>query len=63
MRSWLVATLLAIFPANLHMAQNPERYPKVPGGQAALKARLPLQAVLIAWVIAASRSRRADPEG
>ena len=55
---WLVATLLAIFPANLHMAQHPEAYPKVPGGATALKARLPLQALLIAWVISASRSRR-----
>jgi uncharacterized membrane protein len=51
---WLVATLLGVFPANLHMAQHPERYPKVPGGGTALKARLPLQAVLIAWVISAS---------
>ncbi len=55
---WLIATLLAIFPANLHMAQHPERYPKVPGGETALKARLPLQALLIAWVVSASRRRR-----
>jgi uncharacterized membrane protein len=55
---WLIATLLAIFPANLHMAQHPERYPMVPGGEAALKARLPLQALLIAWVFSASRRRR-----
>lgn len=46
---WLIATLLAIFPANVHMAQHPERYP-VPGGANALRARLPLQALLIAWV-------------
>jgi uncharacterized membrane protein len=52
---WLIATLLAVFPANLHMAQHPERYPKVPGGETALKARLPLQAVLIAWVFSAGR--------
>jgi uncharacterized membrane protein len=55
---WLIATLLAIFPANLHMAQHSERYPKVPGGEAALKARLPLQALLIAWVFSASRRGR-----
>ena len=51
---WLSATLLAIFPANVWMAQHPERY-RIPGGRAALLARLPLQAVLIAWVQAAGR--------
>jgi uncharacterized membrane protein len=50
----LVATLVAIFPANVWMAQHPERYP-VPGGRAALIARLPLQALFIAWVRAAAR--------
>lgn len=51
---WSVATLLAVFPANIHMARNPGRYP-VPGGRAALLARLPLQAVAIAWEHAARR--------
>ena len=51
---WSVATLLAVFPANVHMALNPGRYP-VPGGRAALLARLPLQAVAIAWAHAARR--------
>jgi uncharacterized membrane protein len=51
---WLVATLVAIFPANLWMAQHPERY-RVPGGRASLIARLPLQAAFIAWVRAAAR--------
>jgi uncharacterized membrane protein len=50
----LVATLVAIFPANVWMAQHPERY-RVPGGRAALIARLPLQALFIAWVRAAAR--------
>ncbi len=53
---WLIATLLAVFPANVHMAQHPERFPKVPGGAAALRARLPLQAVFIAWVRGAMRA-------
>ncbi|HSS59330.1 MAG TPA: hypothetical protein VLK59_15055 [Solirubrobacteraceae bacterium] len=53
---WLIATLIAIFPANLWMAQHPERY-RVPGGRAALIARLPLQAVFVALVRAAMRSR------
>jgi uncharacterized membrane protein len=51
---WSVATLLAVFPANIHMALNPERYP-VPGGRAALLARLPLQALAIVWAHAARR--------
>jgi uncharacterized membrane protein len=51
---WLIATLVAIFPANVWMAQHPERY-RIPGGRAALLARLPLQAAFIAWVRAAAR--------
>jgi uncharacterized membrane protein len=52
--AWSVATLLAVFPANVHMALNPERY-KVPGGRVALYLRLPVQALFIAWAIAAGR--------
>lgn len=52
---WNIATLVAVFPANVHMALHPERYPKVPGGRAALLARLPLQALAIAWAHAARR--------
>ena len=52
---WLVATLVAIFPANVWMAQKPHRY-RLPGGRAVLLARLPLQAVLVAWVRAAAQS-------
>jgi uncharacterized membrane protein len=50
---WLLATLAAVFPANLHMALNPDRYPGIPG--AALWARLPFQGVFAAWVVAAAR--------
>lgn len=54
--SWFsIATLIAVFPANVHMAMNPERYRKVPGGRPTLLARLPVQAVFIAW---AHRARR-----
>ncbi len=45
---WLIATLLAIFPANVDMALNPERYPHVP--ESLLWLRLPLQGLLIVWV-------------
>jgi uncharacterized membrane protein len=52
---WLVATLIAIFPANLHMALHPEDFPEVPGGKLSLYARLPFQGVFIAWVLSAMR--------
>ena len=52
---WLIATLLGVFPANLHMALHPEEFSAVPGGAVSLWARLPVQAVLIAWVHAAGR--------
>jgi uncharacterized membrane protein len=55
---WLIATLVAVFPANLNMAMNPDRYAeRIPGGEATLIARLPLQALLIAWVRAAAKDR------
>jgi uncharacterized membrane protein len=44
---WLIATLVAIFPANVDMAVHAERFKQIP--RAALWARLPLQGVLIAW--------------
>jgi uncharacterized membrane protein len=44
---WLIATLIAVFPANLNMALHPERFPKIP--RWALFARLPLQAVMVYW--------------
>jgi uncharacterized membrane protein len=50
----LIATLIAVFPANVHMALHPERY-RLPGGRATLLARLPFQAVFLAWVRAAMR--------
>ena len=52
---WLLATLAAVFPANVHMALHPEDFPEVPGGAGALKARLPFQLVFAAWVVAAMR--------
>jgi uncharacterized membrane protein len=42
-RWWSLATLAAVYPANIEMALEPERYPKIP--PAALWARLPLQFV------------------
>ncbi len=44
---WLIATCVAIFPANVHMALHPQRYRGIP--PVLLWLRLPLQAPLIAW--------------
>ncbi|HEX4009669.1 MAG TPA: DoxX family membrane protein [Solirubrobacteraceae bacterium] len=52
---WLIATLAAVFPANLHMALHADEFSQVPGGRAGLWARLPFQAVFVAWVVAAMR--------
>ena len=62
----LIALLIAVFPANVHMVIHPDRFPDFPLW--ALLARLPLQGVLIAWVWWAAvkrgdrehRSRRAS---
>ena len=42
----LIALLIAVFPANLHMAMNPQLYPDT--SPTALLIRLPLQGVLVA---------------
>ncbi len=52
---WLIATLVAVFPANLHMALHADEFSKVPGGAPSLWARLPFQVVFIAWVATAMR--------
>ena len=41
----LVALLVAVFPANVHMALHPEQFPRIPAW--VLVARLPLQAALV----------------
>ena len=58
---FLIATLVAVFPANIFMAMNAERY-DVPGGQAALIGRLPLQVLFIYWVWLATLDEREDLE-
>ena len=57
-RWWLLALLVSVFPANVHMAVNPEqirglemrRFPRW-----ALWARLPLQPLAMLWVWRATR--------
>ena len=46
-RWWLLATLLAVYPANIWMALRPERFRNIPAP--ALWARLPVQ-FLFAWL-------------
>lgn len=46
---WLIALLIAVFPANIQMALQPELYSRI-ASPALLYVRLPLQIVLIAWV-------------
>ena len=46
-RWWILGVLAAVYPANIHMALNPDRYPGVP--ELALWARLPLQFVAAWW--------------
>lgn len=44
----LVMLLVAVFPANVHMAMNPGQFPEIPIW--VLYVRLPFQAVLALWV-------------
>lgn len=55
---WLAATLVAVFPANLDMALNADRYASLP--PALLWARLPLQGLLIWWVLRVTRAAAED---
>ncbi len=56
-----IATLLAVFPANVKMALEADEYAdRVPGGAAALWGRLPFQALFIAWAAAAGRNRAGE---
>ena len=45
---WLIATMLAVFPANINMAIEAERFKDIP--EALLWARLPLQAAILYWI-------------
>jgi uncharacterized membrane protein len=49
----LVALLAAVFPANLYMAREPERFERIP--RWALYARLALQPLMMLWAWRATR--------
>ena len=60
-RWWLLGVLAAVFPANVHMAVNPEQIPdldlkRIP--RWALWARLPMQPLMMLWVLRATAERR-----
>ncbi len=57
-RWWLLGLLVSVFPANIHMAVNPEQIKgldlkKIP--RWALWARLPLQPLTMIWIWQATR--------
>lgn len=51
---WLVALLIAVFPANVYMALRPDRFRPIP--RWALCLRLPLQPLMIWWTLRATRA-------
>ena len=55
----LIALLVAVFPANVYMALNPQLFPELP--PFALWLRLPLQALFIAWAYSFTDGRRRTP--
>jgi uncharacterized membrane protein len=58
-RWWLLSLLVVVFPANIHMAVNPEQIRGLDLNKTprwALWARLPLQPLAMLWVWRATRS-------
>ena len=45
---WLIATMLAVFPANVTMATEAERFRGIP--EPLLWARLPVQGAILYWI-------------
>ncbi len=53
----LIALMVAVYPANIHMAMNPDQFPDL--SPTALYIRLPIQFVMIAIVWWAALSKQA----
>ncbi len=53
---WLIATLVAVFPANVNMAVNADRFRSVP--EPLLWARLPVQGAILYWIWRVAIRRR-----
>ena len=45
---WLVATMLAVFPANVNMAVDARRFERIP--EPLLWGRLPVQGAILYWI-------------
>jgi uncharacterized membrane protein len=58
---FLAATLAAVFPANVHMVLHADRYPDF--APALLWVRLPIQPLLVWWVLRATRPPPTRGEG
>ena len=57
-RWWLIGVLVAVFPANIHMAVHRDRIRGLETGPSwALWARLPLQPLMALWVWKATEKR------
>jgi uncharacterized membrane protein len=54
----VIALMIAVYPANIHMAMNPDQFPDM--SPTALYARLPIQFVMIAIVWWATRQVKED---
>ncbi len=54
----LIALMIAVYPANIHMAMNPDQFPEM--SPTALYVRLPIQFVMIAIVWWAALSKKND---
>ncbi len=48
-RWWLLGVLVAVFPANVHMAVSPEKIPGLRIPRWALWLRLPIQPLFMLW--------------
>jgi uncharacterized membrane protein len=54
-----ILTLIGVFPANLHMAIEADKFGKrVPGGAVSLYCRLPIQLLFIYWAWKAGTEER-----
>ena len=51
----LIALLIAVFPANIYMAMNPQMFPEF--SPLALYIRLPVQLILIVWAFWFTRKK------
>ncbi len=54
----LILLLMAVYPANIHMALHPELFPDI--AASVLYARLPLQVLFVAWAYWATRPEVAE---